>query len=384
MKVLEKYEEYLDWDKLAEHCDSIEGLSGLEKERAKRAFKFLKEALGENLLKESRPRHPLIPHILNLAPWSRKWISWLAEALEELQERNGYQSLLERLRRTDGFSEGLSVLEVADKLSKSGFEVVFDPVVDVSGQTKRPDLRLLDRETGETVYVEVSVLEESRVARDASRTMTKIFDPLWRVVPFLNYSGVIHKSLSERHLEEVAQKVVATVEKVRKTGAFQYLAIEDVLELGIAPDNDKDLLEKWATERGLHIGELSGPRFDVDEVLRTRRKIEREQDQLPKEHPNLLVIKSTNLFLMVRDRRRAIAELEESVYEFPHLLAAIVSGDHLGKAETDIMMKGQHVVITKPRLDLLVEYHMILLNKFCHTKVSASVITKIYNSFRTY
>ncbi len=157
-----------------------------------------------------------------------------------------------------------------------------------------------------------------------------------------------------------------------------------MIELGIAPDNDQGLLEQWASERGLHVGEVSGPRFDVNEVLRTRRKIEKEQKQLPIKHPNLLIIKNTMLFLRMRDQRRAISELEESVYEFPHLLAVVVSGDHLGDVETEVMMKEQHVVIRKPRLDLLAEYHMILLNKYCQARVSASVITKIYNSFRSY
>ncbi len=232
--------------------------------------------------------------------------------------------------------------------------------------------------------MEVSVLGESRIARDASQTMHRIITPLWRSTPFMYYCGCIHKTLSQRHLEFVVKKVEETVEKARMKNNFQELVIEDVLEIGIAPENDRQILEKWAAERGFKVGEFSGPPFNVDEILRTKRAIEKEQKQLPRDHPNVLIIRNNNLFFYIRDIRKLISEMEEGIYEYPHLLLGVIAGKHLGKEEDTALMKDQHVFIKKTVSDLLVEQYIILLNRFCDYKISPETITKIYNAFRNY
>lgn len=152
----------------------------------------------------------------------------------------------------------------------------------------------------------------------------------------------------------------------------------------MAPESDKQFLEKWASERGLKVGELSGPAFNVDEILRTKRKFEKEQKQLPHDHPNIVIIRNNNLFFHVHDVRKAISELEEEVYEYPHLLAVVVAGGYIGGGESVTAMKDQHVFIRKTRADLLVEQYIILFNQFCEIKVSPTTITKMYNAFRSY
>lgn len=385
IKILEKHEDYMDWEKLINHCETLDELTELEKEKAKRAFGFLHKEFGDNFLKNAfADHHPIVQYIVNLAPWTRKWITWFAESIKELKDQENYPSLLERLKDKEKFGEGLSVLDMACKFSKAGFNVSVDPATNVSGQIKIPDLKLIDKNANEELFVEVAVLGESKIARDASETMRWITEPLWRSVPFMHYCGRIHKTLSEKHLEHLVKKIEEMIEKIKREGTFQELVVEDVIELGIAPQNDKQFLEKWATERGLKVGEFSGPPFNVDEILRTKRKVEGEQKQLPHDHPNILVIRNNNLFFYVRDVRKAISELEEVVYEYPHLLAIVVAGGYMGSGENIITMKDQHVYIKKTRTDLLVEQYIILFNQFCQQKISPSTITKMYNAFRSY
>jgi len=385
MKILEKPEDYKNWEKLALHCETIKELTDFEKEKAKRAFQFLKNEIGDTFLDEAfKERHPIFQYIINLAPWTRKWIIWFADALRELREQENYRSLLNRIKDKNKFIEGLSVLEIAYKLSKAGFNITVDPSVRISSNEKIPDLKLVDEDTKEELFVEISILGESRIARDAFQTMQRITEPLWQSVPFMYYCGRIHKTLSERHLAYIVKKVGELVEKVKKSNSFNELIIEDVIEIGIAPENDKELLQKWAAERGLKVGEFSGPPFNVDEILRTKRKIEREQKQLPKNRPNILVVKSNNLFFHTRDIRKAISELEEEMYEYPHVLFGIISGEDMGQSENVVSMKNQHVFIRKNKVDLFVEQYIILFNRFCEYKISPATITKIYNAFRSY
>lgn len=386
IKILAKLEDYMDWEKLTEHSGTMDGLTELEKEKVKRAFKLLSNEFGADFLRNAfANHHPFInQYITNLAPWTRKWIIWFAESINELKNQEGYPNLLKRLKNKEKFAEGLSVLEIGYKFSKAGFNISIDPSVNVSGQRKIPDLKLSDKDTEEQLFAEVSILGESKIARDAFQTMQRITEPLWRSVPFVRYCGRIHKTLSERHLAYIAKKIEEIAEKVKRESIFQELFVEDVIEIGMATENEKQLLEKWAEERGLKVGEFSGPSFDVDEVLRTKGKVAKEQKQLPHEHPNILIVESNNLFIHARDIRKVIGELEEVVYEYPHLLAVVVAGRYMGRGENEITMKDQHVFIRRTKANFLVEQYLILFNQFCELKISPSTITKIYNSFRSY
>lgn len=385
MRILEKHEDYMDWEKLTQHCEVLVGLTEFEKDRAKRAFLLLKKEFGDDFLKSAFiDHHPIVQYIVNLAPWTRKWIMWFAEAIKELKDQVNYPNLLSRLKDNEKFGEGLSVLEIAYKLSKAGFRISIDPSVNASGRPKIPDLKVCNEDNGEELFVEVSIQGESIIQKEAWQTMQRIHDPLWRSVPFMHYCGRIHKILADRHLDDIAKKVEKIIERVRKENAFHELVIEGIIEMGIAPEDDKEILQKWAMERGLKVGEFSGPPFDVNEILRTKRKIEDEQKQLPNDNPNIIIVMNNNLFFHAKDIRQIISELEEEVYRYPHLLSVVVSGGYLGGGDNTIIMKDQHVFIRKTRADLLVEQYIILFNQFCDIKISPATITKMYNAFRSY
>jgi len=385
-KILEKTEDYKDWDKLSQHCEVIEGLTEVEKEKAKRAFLFLKQELGEDFLDNAfNVGHPIMHHIFNVVPWTRRWFTWFAEALKELKDHENYKSLLVRLKDKDKYAEALSILGPSYKFAQIGFKIDFDPKI---SRQKNPDFKITNSETGEELFVEVSIQRISRIQREADKTMKKIyFETFWQYAPFLHWSGRVHKTLSEKHAEEISKKIKQLIEKVKTENTFQELIIEDVIEVGLASESDKRMLEKWAAERGLKVGEFSGPPFNVDEILRTKRKIEREQKQLPPDHPNIVIIENNNLFFLTRDHRKAITEIEEEVYRYSHLLAVVIAGGYMGSGESIITMKDQHAFIQKPRADiinLLIDQFIILFNRYCSFNISPSTITKIYRAFIRY
>ncbi len=382
MKPFEILQNYTDWNALIDHCDSIEKFTHLEREKAKRAFKLLRKEFGDSFLKNAlKARHPIFEHLLNMAPWTRKWIIWFADAIKELKDQENYNCLLKRLRDAAKFPEALSVLEIAYALCRAGFAIYIDPPVDTSGRTKIPDLRARDPDNDEEFFVEVSIQRQSEVEKEAWHTFQRIRNVLWSSVPFIHYCGRVHKTLSERHLDQVLKKVKKALDAYKTHETFQEVIIEGILELGIASESDKEILQKWAVERGFKVGEFFGPSFDVDEVLRTKRKIRNEQRQLPANYPNIVVVRNSKLFMHAKEVKAIIGELEEEVYRHPHLLAAVVWGGYMGKAENTAVMKDQHAFITKSRANLLVDQYIILLNKFCEKRVFPATITKLYNAF---
>jgi hypothetical protein len=378
---------YVEWSSLIADCNQVQGLTEIEKEKAKRAYGFLQTEFGDDfLLNAFKNYHPFTQYVLNSAPWTRKWAVWFAEALRELKTQPKYQDLLRRLIDGKKYGEAISVLQVAYKFSKAGFQVTIDPTVKISGHEKIPDLMLVDAETGEEVAVEVSVLGMSKSMLDAFGTMQAITDVMIRFFPALQYSGRAPKILAKKHLEQVVMQVKRTVDRAQKENRFIELIIDGVIELAVAPENDKQLLENWTQEHKLTAGGFEGPPYDADEIRRTKLKFGKEQRQLPHDRPTILVIQNDNLFLRMQDPQVLISDLEEAVYEYQQILAAIVQGSHLGSGQNLIVMKDQHLFIEKQTEFLHDEKYIILLNKFSDSKirVSTSTISKIFIAFKNY
>lgn len=384
-EILKKSADYWNWERLIEHCDTLEELTAFEKEMAKRAFRRLRQELGEDFFKDAfKDRNPVCQYISNRAPWTRKWITWFADALMELKDHENYSSLLERLKNPSKFYEGLSVLEVAFKFSKAGFRIHVDPSVEVEGRLKQPDVKLADKETKEQLFVEVSALQQSKGDRDALRTLQGIAESTWRSGSSLWHCGRIHKALSTAHLNSLITKIREAVKKLEEKGGFDQIVVEKVIELGLATRDSREVLDKWAAERGFEVNTISGPPPEVNQLARTRGKIRKEQQQLPRDFPALLVIRNEGLFLHSGNLKRAISGLEEEVYEYPHLLAVVVTGGYGGTAEKATTTNGQHMFITNPRPYLYVEQHLVLFNRFCKLKISPCTITNMYDAFRNH
>ena len=387
-------EEWTDWDVLIKQCATYDELTTFEKSKAQRALLFLKREFGEGFLKESleglnrdnlQPEkvHPIMQYFMNSAPWTRKWITRFAEEIESLKGADGYSKLLIRLKDKKKFYEGVSVLEVAYKLFKAGFSIVFDPTT--TDTRKVPDIKLKNRDSGEELFVEVSIQQESLTRTKAARNFWEFFG---QFSPFLGllYCGRILKILSERHMAEIIRELKDKIELSKKDCSFQELVIEGVIEVGIAPQTEKELLETWAKSRGLQIGRFSGPPVSTNEIPRTMQKMEREQQQLPRNSPNLLIIQNNNLFKNFQEVKSEMDELEECLYALPNLLAFIAIGysECFWSVQDEVVMKDQHVAFKRLRPDATLEQCMILLNRYCDFPLSPGTISKIYLAFNRY
>lgn len=384
MHGLVSIEDFWNWEKLIATLDAIGGLTDPEREKARRALTFLRAELGEGFLTNAKEnRHPLLQYIWNPVPWTRQWLCEFADALRLARSDQKYPQLLSKVADANRFSEAFQVLNVGTAFRRQGFTVETDPPLTAIGSAKIPDLLLTDPVFGDRIYVEVTALTESDMALNAYRTMNRIHAPIMRAVPFLLFSARIQKALAPRHLEDVGARIDDLVNRVKSDNSFAQLVIEGVLEIGVSPESDKALLEQWAAARSLAVGTVEGPPVRTDELLRVRAKIRKEQEQLPHDLPGIVVAFTNRLFPFVRDPRMLINELEEAVYNHDHLLGAVIIGSQMGGVTPDeLLMAGQHVYIRRTSCGLLVEEHVVLLNKFCKHKVSAGAITKFYNAFK--
>ena len=157
--IFETLEDFVSWDKYGLQNDLIEELSDSEKQQARAAIQCLRALLGEDFLRRSAQEvNPIFYWFFRDSSSSaRRSLMRFAEQLKVLERASNFNGLVARLRTCEKAEEALTVIEVADKFWRSGFRIYFDPRT-MSGSV--PDLRLVDPENGEDIYVEVSRLRK--------------------------------------------------------------------------------------------------------------------------------------------------------------------------------------------------------------------------------
>lgn len=375
-------EDHWRWDRLLGECGAIEGLTDDDRARARSAIAVLRRELGEDFLAESwLAGHPLPSFLTNSAPWTRKWLVWFGDALDHASRQTNYQSLLQRLKDGRTYGEAVSVLEVHSRFAGVGFSVQFDPTVIVGGVRKKPDLLAVNPSTNEEVFIEVTDLRNSDMTSQASDTARVIADLLIFGHPDLKHAGRIHKSLSRRHLADVAEKVATFLESVESDPEFRSLALPGVIDLGASPPNAEAGLAAWAAARDLAVGELIGPPFEFEEVRRVKNAIRNKRLQIPDTGTGVVVIRASGILYEGKDVPTLFSELEEGVFDFEKILAAVVIAGWTGAGQNAVRRHNEHAVVQSVRHDVRVENAFFVFNRYYANGLSEETIGMVRRAY---
>ncbi|MFZ1076409.1 MAG: hypothetical protein WAN47_03140, partial [Nitrosotalea sp.] len=293
--------EIQDWDYWITHIDTEEGLTQTEKEKAKSSLRHLKRFFGISLPVLAQEGHPIVWNYIYQFhnPSSRRWFVEFYDAIENVSRCNNSRKLVDKLKNREKFLEILFELDIANRFLKAGLNVEFYPKIDTG---KVPDLKVLNPETKEEFFVEITELGQSVQAREVTETFDVISKKLFLTTsnskPTLLFTGRIHKYLSNPHLKDILSKIDNALERCKSSG-FEEIIEENVIELVIATDSKRDLLIDWASRRNM-TGGFSGPTYQVDEIYRMATKMGTEQKQLPKDHLNIIIIRDYT-FSFLRD-----------------------------------------------------------------------------------
>lgn len=151
MRFFRTEEDRWSWDRYIEQCDLIE-LSDTQRQEVKSSFEYLRRTLGEGFLRRAdQQRNPLFFwYFRNAAPMARLSMVRFADALRACERAGNYNRILRRIKKPKNvehdLAEAISLVEVAEKFASSGFDVEFEPAVQVvdrrgTVKTKRPDKR---------------------------------------------------------------------------------------------------------------------------------------------------------------------------------------------------------------------------------------------------
>jgi hypothetical protein len=387
--MLRMAEEFGDWDKLILSCDDARGMTDEEKGRAGLEIGYLRQVLGEGFLWRAIAKgHPIYWHVINTTRSSRLWFISVAEALKELSGAGGFRGVFKKFKEPDKSMEAESVLNVALRLKRAGFDITFEPQVTVTQQNgqrkqKRPDLSLVDEETGEEVVVEVSILERSAAHRDAF-DISHFFIPLLNEVDSAKFKVDVElkEGFDGDYVGEAVRLLREMAEEVERTGEFKTL-VNDRMAAGVAPAGNVEQLRQWGEENGISPG-VTGPPIWSDEISRARMKIRDKLAQLPEDRPGVIVIPTTgSMMFHFYDLLLIIRVLQEEVSRYPRLWGVVLLHDYVGGAqgETVITRLGPSTLVDKARTDVFREQTAILLNEACALPVSHVTGERLLGAF---
>lgn len=399
-EIFKNEEDWADWDKYVQITDALPGLTDEQKERGRKAFEYLRkpEVLGENFLARNN-KHPLYDHFAGIAAWTRKikQLTRFAKAWEALREADGFSKAVknEIVSGKHKFTERMSVLELAFKFLNVGFSPSFDQKVTVfkpRGMTRRllpfqttPDLALLNEETDEKIFVEVSALSFGELKERAGRTYHRIFDlltngALWRGDLFPR--ARINRILSDEELKELVAKVQATIDDARSSNEFRVMEIEGTIEMCIAPRHEAERADLWASERGIEEIPVEGPSYSPYDPIRLKNAIRHEQEQLPADKPGMVIITADwSLLFFAHGYGEIVSSLDEALSKYPKLLGIIVSHTYQGGEEREFAVTdGRHTFVRRDT-DEVTEETVIAINQSCNFNVSTSTLERIQAAF---
>jgi len=346
-------EDHWNWDLYVQQCDSIK-LTDAQRRKSRDSLRCLQENLGTGFLRQAfNQRHPIYEwYFANSAPPARLALIRFAESLRAFEAAPKFHAIIKRIKRRlrciedlHDITEAMAILEVAHRILQAGFDVELEPSIQTmttSGErrVKKPDFKIIDKENGTSIVVEVSRMMASDNQRLTSITYETIFNLLvfWgmhsdpegykdilnprHILPF----AIIHRGIEKEELDDIVARVRALIEHVRSTGKFGELIVPNTIEVAVAPYDNHDLGTKWAREKGMREGDLvQGANISSDEVARTKVKIRDKLKQLPANMPGMIVIEAKqNLLLFVYDIQWLAATLAEEVAKYPNLVKTVI------------------------------------------------------------
>jgi hypothetical protein len=306
----------IDWDLI-----TLSRAEAIRDDDDEKNFDALRRFFGEDT---SAVPLPIYCRLLNNAEWTCRWIAWFVQSLEQVKSAQGYDDLCAQLRNHEKCASALTVLQVAERASAIGLEIAFEMPVRVGLRRKVADLLLRDRESGASIYTEVSIQFTAQSHVSASNVFHRIVNLFteFRDDP-LAYNGFVLRPVPDEEAEGIVGRVRLEILEVRRDRDFRLVHLPGVLVLALAPQDREEEVEAWARASGLEPKAFGAAMPQVDHLVRLDDKIAYEAEQLPDGFPNLMVLWAQSLFVALPDPL-SLVPLIEGVVSRHHKVAVLV------------------------------------------------------------
>jgi hypothetical protein len=379
--------EFLKWQYHIDGLERMEGFGQGEKDKARQALRYLQRVLGDDFLLRSSPEpftahHPLMMLLANFAPCSRLDLARFAAYVSALEGSENLDRLVTKLHDITQFDHNALLIKSAARLVRQGLRARFEPTMPVRNNQRQPDLLLHYPQTGDTAFVEVVKQDTQQSMRRASENNSAVLRTLYSITFDLCHSARWQRLPSPQELESILEKTRTGASRALNGRTMTVVQEKDVLDMALCHrDQRAFLLDPWCEKRGLSCGLFLGPTLARNDTFRLKLKIQREQEQLPRDTAGVVLILASDAFLGTRGVSRVIREVEQEVFKHDHVHLVIVHGEYIDEREVPFTgWDGRHRY-TRRIVDGNVENDLLLVNKRSRLKLSADLLERFYSVF---
>ena len=161
MLIFNKDSDHYEWAKRREFVAAMNDIDEDLRKKLILAYEILEQELGKGFLKSSHHNHPIRQMIANLTVWQIEELIQFTETIQVLkQSDSGYPELKKLLLpNVKALEQGVPFLKIAQAYIKENFKVNFPNDIN---NDKSPDIEIIDPQTKDHFYIEVSTINESK------------------------------------------------------------------------------------------------------------------------------------------------------------------------------------------------------------------------------
>lgn len=291
---------------------------------------FFEGEFGRGFFNNCGPNHPIC---LKLAV-NLHLIEDLIEFWETLHHLKfssplNYEILLSKLKpRVKCQKEGIPFTDVVRLFGRKGFQ----PNFIVESQLQRnPDLEIVDPETNNSIFIEVSQLglsDSQTNMQDQHRELSNTF---------IRYGYDLPSACKQLLLLDGEQmdRVIGVIKSLKDKAANErtFCAFEDnFIQVAVAHPDKLDELHSWCKERNIQRNSVSGLNVNFNDTPRlvNNQKIIGEIRQLPKSKPGLVYIPVSTLYFWMMNKPETGIAIMKQLEAFPFCYGVILYVESIG------------------------------------------------------
>lgn len=369
------------WDKHIEFIKRKSDIDDVFKNNILEAFLFFRKELGNDLLKNQYYRnHPIVSAILNKAPWSLSWLIKLYSSLKFYKEVNSsYQNILSKLLSAKHCTnEGIPFIEIGETYRNFDWEVIFEPELP---SRKKPDLNVIDTLTGENIFIEVAMVNESMKREQNGKIYYSLIDLLTFLSPSLPFCGKLFESIPSEMAVLIREKIYA-IKKIAYKDESMISYKDEFIELIVGHPDKYSELAAIANSKGYRMNDILSLPIVFDEFERIRsNKLKEEAKQIPPEGLGLIYFIIDPTYLLGYDTSSDISKLKVKLREFPNVIGIAIQSKMLHKTDEIFHIEDDVLYRTKVLWDCLREDTIMIFNPTILSKISHKKYLTIIQSF---
>ena len=380
-RIFTPHSNYNFWEKHIEFAKLAPEIQDSLKIELIESLEFLKKELSPSFLRGSDDLHPLRPYITDKSKWRIQYLIHFANTLKRLKGFDcNYSILLDKIRSTNSCrDEGIPFVDIAEAFLRNSFEIKFLPIE--SGM-KSSDFKIANPKTKESVFIELTVVNESDLKKQADDCYDIL---LWKLTfdrINIPHSGKLLKLISQEQIIQTLNEIdEAKTKALTDRENFVFLQ-NDKLDLIFAHPDKINELKNWCDVNQRRMW-FDGLTLDFNETKRIMKneKIKIKAEQLPKNKPGLLFFIVNPLYFWQIDIDETIEQFNSDMEKFPNLLGIVMYSYELNPTKPKQVRFGNHFYGCKMMNEVMCRTLYFVSNNHFNVSMSLKTREMIYSSF---